>query len=315
MNTRVHWLLKIALVTLTLAVPNCTTDNPLYVPDSGDQDGEVIADSGAPDAPPDMPPDLTTLPDILQDSATPSDLTPLCSAANCPQGICDVGTDACRDARSCYELHNARPALTSGVYQIAFATGSAAAYCDMVTDGGGWTALTNPFGTGLPLAAPGIVATAQELSGTQSCGPPVPAQFLAGDATSRGWSIYGCGDVALRLAVDWMNSLGARDVAFRATVQGQTFHRVAVAGSVVANTAVYKDTSGAFCYFWNKGGVSAPATAMNSCYKLSPTAPPLVVPGALAGGKALGFEILTGPSCSPTCQYGTGANVVQIMVR
>jgi hypothetical protein len=53
---------------------------------------------------------------------------------DCAGSICAMDSK-CAAAASCKELHTVRPGLPSGVYTI----GAANAYCDMVTDGGGWT--------------------------------------------------------------------------------------------------------------------------------------------------------------------------------
>lgn len=61
-------------------------------------------------------------------------------SADCAAGICE--STACRVPVSCDELHTAQPLVASGAIAIdATGTGSSVitTYCDMVTDGGGWT--------------------------------------------------------------------------------------------------------------------------------------------------------------------------------
>jgi hypothetical protein len=58
----------------------------------------------------------------------------------CNGGLCE---SICRHAKSCLELHGARPTLPDGIYTIDPDKGGPLAafpaYCDMTTDDGGWT--------------------------------------------------------------------------------------------------------------------------------------------------------------------------------
>lgn len=69
--------------------------------------------------------------------------------ADCESGLCE--TNKCRATRSCKELHAVSPLAPNGVYVIdpdqAGARPPVKTYCDMKTDGGGWTFFAHLDGT------------------------------------------------------------------------------------------------------------------------------------------------------------------------
>jgi len=110
--------------------------------DEGD-DSDFVSDGGAP------------APDGADDAAGPSIEVegsaagqPCVSNDDCASGLC--GGSVCVDATSCLTLLQANPGLPNREYEIdpdGPGTGLApfVAYCDMTTDGGGWTTLPLRF--------------------------------------------------------------------------------------------------------------------------------------------------------------------------
>ena len=88
--------------------------------------------------------DETDTPACGDDGCAPDPDPPQClETAQCPAGVCIRGT--CISVTTCAELHERAPELQSGRYPLDVdAEGPEAptwAYCDMDSDGGGWTVL------------------------------------------------------------------------------------------------------------------------------------------------------------------------------
>jgi hypothetical protein len=212
---------------------------------------------------------------------------------------------------SCREILAAHKAEGDGAYEVDLDGAGPGApqtvWCDMTTDGGGWMALINPAVMPATMGA-GATFAGATVSGTSSCeGPPV-------ELVQNGWrglALYRCGDGSPRLTVTWPNPVGATDVMFIATTQGQS-QVLRVNGTQISASGSTTDGVGALCGFWNGDGATVhPGT--NACASTYLDAPALRRPGAISG--AFTLDITSGPSCAPNCNYGAGMNLQKLFVR
>jgi large repetitive protein len=219
--------------------------------------------------------------------------------------------DGCPMGSSCLDILDGEYDLGTGVYTIApdgaGFSGAYNVYCDMETDGGGWTHLLNPSGVGLDAYEPGLSTLSEVVSGTGSCHPNI------GFPDGEGWYAahgYACGIYTARYTLSWINGLGATDVMFTAALQGQETHTLTLNGSSVA----YDAFSNAYmkCAFWNASASSA-SPATNECHETYLDAEPQIYNGQLSGD--LSIVATTGASCSPDCSHGAGFNVQKLAVR
>jgi hypothetical protein len=113
------------------------------VDDSGlDGIGSALGDGSTPDSDeqPTNPVPASPLPAVVT-APTPVPTGNSCDPTACAGRRCEGGT--CSRYAHCNELHQQRPNLASGVYEIdpdgASAGAPFRAYCDMTSSGGGWT--------------------------------------------------------------------------------------------------------------------------------------------------------------------------------
>jgi len=222
--------------------------------------------------------------------------------------ICPIKTGLA----SCREIVAANKAEGDGAYEVDFDGSGPGApqtvWCDMTTDGGGWMALINPDVMPATMGA-GATFAGATVGGTQTSCTPSPSEIIAHGW--RGLEFYRCGDVSARLTVTWPNPVGATEVMFIATAEGQN-QSLLINSTAISASGSTTDTAGARCGFWNGSGATATPTT-NLCYHTYLDAPALLKPGTISG--ALTFEITAGPACSPTCSYGAGMNLQKLLVR
>ena len=219
-------------------------------------------------------------------------------------GGCPMGT-------SCLDILGSTYDIGDDVYTIDPSGGGVATaynvYCDMTTDGGGWTALVNPQNVGLSSTHPNLTNSATALSGTGSCPPTNSITSGNGWYAVRG---YACGVFTGQFNQMWSNDIGATDVMFTAALQGQQTRTLSINGTNIP----YDAFSNAYmkCAFWNgTGASSSPGT--NSCHDTMLNVPPHVYNNQFSGN--LTIQVVTGVACYPDCYHGTGYNIQKLFVR
>mmetsp|Transcript_5510 Transcript_5510/g.11935 ORF Transcript_5510/g.11935 Transcript_5510/m.11935 type:complete len:189 (-) Transcript_5510:488-1054(-) len=186
--------------------------------------------------------------------------------------------------------------------------------------GGGWTALTNPISEAS--ASPFLTSSdlsVQCVSSCSNCGPNV--QW--GKDTNTGFymfSGYACGTMRINWGLEWTPTFDISDVAFEATVQGESVADLYLNGNIITRTNEADPYMR--CRYWN-GKSHTGSPARNGCrvYSHATLTPPVVYTNKFSLGPSsssngdLKFKIDGGKACQPDCNHGTGFHVGQIYVR